>query len=260
MDVEGGTQPFFCRTLRAGRANLSRPFQGLASIAAKMTDSTEDAGEDPGPGAAATPQDAAARLAEAAAGLFAAHGYEHVSIDRIAAAIGATKGLFYHHYTAKADVLADIVVAARAAALNAAEAALAALPAEESADRRLEALAQGELRAAFERPDASRIAARADDILATARLSETHAAKRDRARDLRQALEQLYLDAYRAGVRSGRLEPLPPRFAIWLIRLPILAAADWSGGPDGGRTPADRVADAVARFAARGLVEPPDVP
>lgn len=205
-----------------------------------------------------SPNDAPDRLANAAAALFAEHGYEAVSIDRVAHAVGATKGLFYHHFSAKADVLADIVVTTREAVLAAASAALAALDADALAERRLEALALAELNIALARPDACRVAAKTDDILANARLSETHAAKRDRSLAAREALERLYQEAYRDGVRAGRLEALPPRFAVWLIRLPVLAAGDWAAGPDGGRTPADRVAEAVARFAAHGLARPAD--
>ena len=203
-----------------------------------------------------SPGDAADRLAAAAARLFAAHGYAAISIDRIAREVGATKGLYYHHFTAKADILADIVVTAREAMLAGAEATLATLDTDSPADRRLEALARGELAAAFAAPDACRVAADADAILAGARMSEAHAAKRDRAFAAREALERLYHDAYRAGVRAGRLEPLPPRFAVWLIRLPIQAAVDWRAGVEGARTPADRIAEAVARFAARGLTDP----
>ncbi len=214
-----------------------------------MTDSSPDARENTHP-------DAQSRLAQAAAALFAEHGYDAISIDRIAAGVGASKGLFYHHYSAKADVLADIVLAVREAMLAAAAAALTGLDAEASAVRRLEALALGELNAAFEQPAAYRVAVHADAILADARISEKHAARRDRAIEARQDLERLYQDAYRAGVRAGQFAPLPPRFAVWLIRLPVLAAADWNAGPEGARTSADRVAEAVARFAARGLTEP----
>jgi len=203
--------------------------------------------------------DASARLVEAAAALFAAHGYGAISIDRIASAIGATKGLFYHHYSAKADLLADIVLSAREALLESARQAVADLPEDAPAETRIEALALGEMSAAFAAPDACRIAADADAILGGARLSSAHAEKRERARAARAELEQMYLEAYRAGVRAGRLEPLPPRFAVWLIRLPILAAADWGASPEGARTPADRVAEVVARFAARGLREPTDL-
>lgn len=204
---------------------------------------------------AASSEQARAKLAKAAATLFAAEGYAAVSIDRIAAAVGATKGLFYHHYSAKADVLADIVVDAREALLAAAAGAVAALPEDASPSQRLEALAHAELTATFARSDACRVAVRADEVLADARISAAHAEKRDRARAAREALERLYQEAYRAGVKDGAFEPLPPRFAVWLIRLPVLAAGDWSAGPDGARTPADRVAEAVARFAAKGLRE-----
>jgi len=194
-------------------------------------------------------------MIEAAAALFAAEGYGAVSIDRIAAAVGATKGLFYHHFSAKADILAEIAAAELQAILTAAETALQALPEDAAAETRLEALALAELTAALDRPAAAAVAAKADAILETARLSDAHRDVRNKAAADRQALEALYQSIYRDGVRAGRFEPLPPRFAVWLIRLPIQAAADWSQGPDGARTPPDRVAEAVARFAARGLRE-----
>lgn len=195
------------------------------------------------------------RLITAAASLFAEHGYNAVSIDQIAVAVGATKGLYYHHFKAKADVLAEIVAAARAEALAAAEAALAAVDPDAPAEKRLEALALGELTTALAAPAMHRIAAMGDDLLANQRLSPEHALKAAAAREAREALERHYQSAYRDGVKAGRLEPLPPRFAVWLIRLPVLAAAEWAATPDGSRTPADRVAEAVARFAAKGLIE-----
>jgi AcrR family transcriptional regulator len=197
-------------------------------------------------------------LRQAATKLFAAEGYNAVSIDRIAASIGSTKGLFYHHYYAKVDILADIALTGWEAMREAAEAALDATDGGALAELKLEALALAELQVAFELPDAARVAAKASDILTNARLSDAHAEARDKAMGARQALERLYQNVYRDGVREGRLEPLPPRFAVWLIRLPILAATDWGAGPEGARTPADRVAEAVARFAAKGLIEPND--
>ncbi len=195
------------------------------------------------------------RIMTAAAELFAAHSYSAVSIDQIAASIGATKGLYYHHFKAKADVLAAIVSAARAEALAAAQGALAAVDADAPAEKRIEALAAGELTSALAGPEIHRVASEANDLLARERISAEFQPVADAAIADRETLERLYQDAYRDGVKTGRLEPLPPRFAVWLIRLPILAAADWAATPEGARTPADRVAEAVARFAAKGLIE-----
>ena len=199
--------------------------------------------------------DARRRLMAAAASLFATHGYATVSIDQIAANVGATKGLYYHHFKAKADVLAEIVSAARAEALAAATNALEAVGPNAPAEKRIEALAEGELTAALGAPEIHRVAADANDLLAQERISPDFQPLADAATSDREALERLYQDAYREGVKTGRLEPLPPRFAVWLIRLPILAAAEWAATPEGVRTPADRVAEAVARFAAKGLLE-----
>jgi len=206
-----------------------------------------------------TPDDSASdtrrRLMAAAASLFATHGYATVSIDQIAATVGATKGLYYHHFKAKADVLAEIVSSAWAEALTAATNALEAVGPDAPAEKRIEALAEGELTAALAAPEIHRVAAEANDLLAQARISPGFQPLADAATRDREALERLYQDAYREGVKTGRLEPLPPRFAVWLIRLPILAAAEWAATPEGARTPADRVAEAVARFAAKGLLE-----
>ncbi len=202
-----------------------------------------------------SPTDPKSALTEAAARLFAEHGYGAVSIDRITAEVGATKGLFYHHFSAKGDILADIVVGLRTRTLAAAATALDRLAPDARPEARLEALALAELNCAAAEPAAARVAAWADPILATARMADERRIARDLAVEARQSLERLYQNVYRDGVRAGRLEPLPPRFAVWLIRLPIVAATDWAAGPDGARTPADRVAEAVARFASRGLLE-----
>ena len=213
-----------------------------------MTDSNQMTSDD-------NASDARRRLIAAAASLFATHGYATVSIDQIAATVGATKGLYYHHFKAKADVLAEIVSAARAEALTAATNAHEAVGPDAPAEKRIEALAEGELTAALAAPEIHRVAAEANDLLAQARISPNFQPLADAATRDREALERLYQDAYRDGVKTGRLEPLPPRFAVWLIRLPILAAAEWAATPEGSRTPADRVAEAVARFAAKGLLE-----
>ncbi len=213
-----------------------------------MTDSNQMTPDD-------SASDARRRLMAAAASLFATHGYATVSIDQIAANVGATKGLYYHHFKAKADVLAEIVSSAWAEALTAATNALEAVGPDAPAEKRIEALAEGELTAALAAPEIHRVAAEANDLLAQARISPGFQPLADAATRDREALERLYQDAYREGVKTGRLEPLPPRFAVWLIRLPILAAAEWAATPEGARTPADRVAEAVARFAAKGLLE-----
>ena len=213
-----------------------------------MTDSNQMTPDD-------SASDARRRLMAAAASLFATHGYASVSIDQIAANVGATKGLYYHHFKAKADVLAEIVSSAWAEALTAATNALEAVGPDAPAEKRIEALAEGELTAALAAPEIHRVAAEANDLLAQARISPGFQPLADAATRDREALERLYQDAYREGVKTGRLEPLPPRFAVWLIRLPILAAAEWAATPEGARTPADRVAEAVARFAAKGLLE-----
>ena len=213
-----------------------------------MTDSNQMTPDD-------SASDARRRLMAAAASLFATHGYAAGSIDQIAANVGATKGLYYHQFKAKADVLAEIVSSAWAEALTAATNALEAVGPDAPAEKRIEALAEGELTAALAAPEIHRVAAEANDLLAQARISPDFQPLADAATRDREALERLYQDAYREGVKTGRLEPLPPRFAVWLIRLPILAAAEWAATPEGARTPADRVAEAVARFAAKGLLE-----
>ncbi len=48
---------------------------------------------------------------EAAARLFAEKGYEKTSIGDIIAAVGVTKGSFYHHYQSKQEVVDDIIAA-----------------------------------------------------------------------------------------------------------------------------------------------------
>lgn len=47
-------------------------------------------------------------LLSAARDCFGTHGYSATSIDQIVAAVGATKGAFYHHFTSKAQVFGAV--------------------------------------------------------------------------------------------------------------------------------------------------------
>ncbi|MCE7027615.1 TetR/AcrR family transcriptional regulator [Jiella avicenniae] len=48
------------------------------------------------------------RILAAAAEIFAARGYAAASIDEVAKSLGATKGLVYHRYRSKGELLADL--------------------------------------------------------------------------------------------------------------------------------------------------------
>jgi AcrR family transcriptional regulator len=48
-------------------------------------------------------------LLDAAAGLFAAHGYAQTSVSRIAKQAGIAKATFYHHFESKSDLLDALV-------------------------------------------------------------------------------------------------------------------------------------------------------
>lgn len=50
-----------------------------------------------------------ARIVEVARGLFNRHGFEQVSIDRIMADAGLTRGGFYHHFASKDELYAEAV-------------------------------------------------------------------------------------------------------------------------------------------------------
>lgn len=56
--------------------------------------------------APAQPEDRAGEIVAAASALFNARGVEGVSLDDVAADLGATKGLVYHHFASKADLVA----------------------------------------------------------------------------------------------------------------------------------------------------------
>lgn len=48
------------------------------------------------------------KLSECALKLFKEFGYKHVSIDQIVAAAGTSKGGFYHYYSSKDELLAEV--------------------------------------------------------------------------------------------------------------------------------------------------------
>jgi AcrR family transcriptional regulator len=49
------------------------------------------------------------QILERAAEEFAAHGYEHASLNHIIEALGLNKGAFYYHFDGKADLFAAVV-------------------------------------------------------------------------------------------------------------------------------------------------------
>src|ERR1700675_261516 len=53
--------------------------------------------------------DKKAKILDAAAKLFASHGYAGARMDEIATACGVSKSMLYHYFKKKEDVLADIL-------------------------------------------------------------------------------------------------------------------------------------------------------
>src|SRR5689334_16835694 len=62
-----------------------------------------------------TPQTTREHIVQAADSLFYRHGFEHTSFADIAAAVGISRGNFYHHFQSKDDIL-EAVLAERVAA------------------------------------------------------------------------------------------------------------------------------------------------
>lgn len=52
-----------------------------------------------------------AEIVDAALSAFVAHGYERTTIDSITRQLGVAKGCFYHHFTSKEHVFAEVVSA-----------------------------------------------------------------------------------------------------------------------------------------------------
>lgn len=49
------------------------------------------------------------KILDTAAGLFAHHGFDNVSIDQVMQAAGMTRGAFYAHFRSKADLYSDAI-------------------------------------------------------------------------------------------------------------------------------------------------------
>ncbi|MDQ3788307.1 MAG: TetR/AcrR family transcriptional regulator [Actinomycetota bacterium] len=126
---------------------------------------------------------------DAAAAVFAHRGYEATSLDDIADALGATKGLIYHHYRSKEDLLLGVLV-------TGAETLTAAVqPIAEGAEEpvpRLRAMAREHARLTMVDLDYQRTAFRAlpQHIFVAERSTDD---RWNRLRELRGDYEELFL-------------------------------------------------------------------
>ena len=188
----------------------------------------------------------------AAAELFMEFGYAATSIDAVAAHLGATKGRIYHHYRSKADLFLDVQVAAMQRQLDAVT-PIAHGPG--SVLQRLQAMSLRHIQIILTELPMQKVAVQG---LERQLLRASATNKRLRAvLKMRDDYENLYAELIDAGMREGVFITLPPRLAT----KPFFGALNWATLWYSPRRlqsaeAVDEIAQALAAFAVRGLLQP----
>lgn len=193
-----------------------------------------------------------APILDAAAALFAEHGYSATSIDQIAERIGSTKGRVYHHYDAKAELVLHI----QNRVFDDLIATLQPIAADlEAAPGRLGRMIEAHLILAAERPHHMQLAFNppADAAEAVSALDAQLLAEMG---ERRETVDGLYSLIIRAGVREGHFAPLPTGFIRTLVYSVLEGAIGWFARlatPEPTETM--RIVEAATRFVENGLAD-----
>jgi AcrR family transcriptional regulator len=176
-------------------------------------------------------------ILEVAAGLFAEHGFDGVSLTEIAAAVGLSKATLYHYFSRKEEIIGTIVVTT-IRELNAfIDEAIAPIAAP---DARLIAflVAQADF---FERHQ------RGFQVLLTRLSNLTEPKLRDEAVEWRVNYENTIKGIIRDGVNAGLFRADSPNSVVRAVLGSVYWLARWyrPGGPQRARDIAREYADVV---------------
>lgn len=157
-------------------------------------------------------------ILDAAARLLRRSGYEAATTRAIAAAVGIKSGSIYHHFDSKDAIVLQVMNEGVDVVREAVLEALAALPADATPRRRLEAAVEAHLLSSLEHSDYTSASIKA--------FSSVPDAVRRNNRDHRRAYEdiwrQLFVELKEAGV-------IPPDLSLDALRLMILGSMNWAG-------------------------------
>lgn len=170
---------------------------------------------------------------------FASRGYDSTNLGHVAARLGVTRQALYYYFPRKAEILVTLF-RDHFAELNE---TLARVNAESDPARRSEDLLRALARFIIARPDMSRIFVREDGRLPlTARKA---------IEVQRSSLHRRFVDAYEAGVKTGRLRRIDSDSAVSLQVGAIAWIHRWFH--DSGGLSADQMADFVTDVLLSGI-------
>ncbi len=180
-----------------------------------------------------------------AAHLFMESGYDAVSVDAMAEAVGITKASIYYYFPTKSDVF---TAAMEALMVTIHRESKRILDGPGPFGDRLRALAAGRLAVAETRFDYDRVLAEADPQLTPG--------QRERLQEAMHRVSGLIVDAFRVESQKGTIRPTNADFAAHAFL--ALLNVGYARKPDGSRifANAQDAADAVVSLVLSGLSSP----
>lgn len=177
-----------------------------------------------------------------AAHLFMESGYDAVSVDALAEAVGITKASIYYYFPTKSDVFAASMEALMTTIHRESQ---RILDGPGPFGDRLRALAIARLSVAETRFDFDRVLAEA-----APQLTPAH---RERLQDAMHRLSGLIIDAFRLETEKGHIQSTNPKFAAHAYL--ALLNVGFARNPDGSRifSSPEEAADTVVDLMMRGL-------
>lgn len=154
-------------------------------------------------------------LLEAAEELIGLHGYEHVSLGDVAAAVGIGRTTVYEYFRDKEDLLATLVEETLPQTIDG---MVSAIPADLSYRDRLAALAVRMVEFVATDPTLGLILHR--------EVAKLSVEAQDRVAVAHRGLSGEFVSIYRGGVQAGELKSLPPDFVGRFLQDLIMSAAN----------------------------------
>ncbi len=190
----------------------------------------------------------------AAALSFMRKGYSAASIDDVADLMGATKGRVYHYYRSKADLFFDVHLEAMRLVVE----AVRPLCAERGDPlQRLQEMARAHVLVIMTRLPFQRVAIQGLEMHLVGKTTPKQRSVLGRILRLRDEYEALFAAPLGQAMREGRI---PLQDAGISVKA-FLGALNWTTiwfhpRPRQSAAELERMADAIARFAVRGLGQP----
>lgn len=158
-----------------------------------------------------------ARILEVAGELLALQGYAGTTLAEIAEAAGTQAGSLYYHFESREQLAAEVLTGGARAAMAHTEAAVAALPPDATARRRLEVAICAHVEFILDRSPAALASARAVGQLppaVDAPLAEVFG-----------SYGRFFADLFEAAVAEGAIDP---EVDLSALRMLVVGAANWT--------------------------------